>query len=159
MDRYSDLHLLSQEVMETIVQIQEVTTDIELSLDDSEQTARNLNKTSRQLQSKLTKLRMRPLSDVLDRFPKALRELSLQHGKPVQLRLGGGNTLVDRNILDALNDPLMHILRNAFDHGIETARYTRCIGANQKKVSLKFAPRIAIIAPLLPSEMTAAVFL
>ncbi len=121
MDRYSDLHLLSQEVMETIVQIQEVTTDIELSLDDSEQTARNLSKTSRQLQSKLTKLRMRPLSDVLDRFPRALRELSLQHGKPVQLRIGGGNTLVDRNILDALNDPLMHILRNAFDHGIETA--------------------------------------
>lgn len=92
MDRYNDLHLLSQEVMETIVQIQEVTTDIELSLDDSEQTARNLSKTSRQLQTKLTKLRMRPLSDVLDRFPRALRELSLQHGKPVQLRVGGGNT-------------------------------------------------------------------
>lgn len=121
MDRYSNLHLLSQEVMETIVQIQEVTTDIELSLDDSEQTARNLSKTSRQLQNKLTKLRMRPLSDVLDRFPRALRELSLQQGKPVQLRVGGGNTLVDRNILDALNDPLMHILRNAFDHGIEAA--------------------------------------
>jgi chemosensory pili system protein ChpA (sensor histidine kinase/response regulator) len=120
MDRYSDLHLLSQEVMETIVQIQEVTTDIELSLDDSDQTARNLNKTSRQLQSKLTKLRMRPLSDILDRFPRLLRELSLQHGKPVQLRVGGGNTLVDRNILDALNEPLMHILRNAFDHGIES---------------------------------------
>ena len=121
MDRYSNLHLLSQEVMETIVQIQEVTTDIELSLDDSEQTARNLNKTSSQLQTKLTKLRMRPLSDVLDRFPRALRELSLQHDKPVQIRISGGNTLVDRNILEALNDPLMHILRNAFDHGIETA--------------------------------------
>jgi two-component system, chemotaxis family, sensor histidine kinase and response regulator PixL len=119
MDRYSDLHLLSQEVMETIVQIQEVTTDIELGLEDSDQTARNLNKTSRQLQTKLTKLRMRPLSDVLDRFPRALRELSLQHGKPLQLQVSGGNTLVDRNILEALNDPLMHILRNAFDHGIE----------------------------------------
>jgi two-component system, chemotaxis family, sensor histidine kinase and response regulator PixL len=119
MDRYSDLHLLSQEVMETIVQIQEVTTDIELGLEDSDQTARNLNKTARQLQTKLTKLRMRPLSDVLDRFPRALRELSLQHGKPVQLRVNGGGTLVDRNILEALNDPLMHILRNAFDHGIE----------------------------------------
>jgi two-component system, chemotaxis family, sensor histidine kinase and response regulator PixL len=119
MDRYSDLHLLSQEVMETIVQIQEVTTDIELGLEDSDQTARNLNKTSRQLQTKLTKLRMRPLSDILDRFPRALRELSLQHGKPVQFQVNGGNTLVDRNILEALNDPLMHILRNAFDHGIE----------------------------------------
>ncbi|MCU0565367.1 MAG: hybrid sensor histidine kinase/response regulator [Oculatellaceae cyanobacterium Prado106] len=121
MDRYSNFHLLSQEVMETIVQIQEVTTDIELSLDDSEQTARNLNKTSRQLQTRLTKLRMRPLSDILDRFPRALRELSLQHGKPVQLKITGGSNLVDRNILESLSDPLMHLLRNAFDHGIEPA--------------------------------------
>jgi chemosensory pili system protein ChpA (sensor histidine kinase/response regulator) len=119
MDRYSDLHLLSQEMMETIVQIQEVTNDIELSLDDSGQTARNINKTSRQLQVKLTKMRMRPLSDAVDRFPRALRELSLQHNKPVQLKVYGSNTLIDRNILETLSDPLMHLVRNAFDHGIE----------------------------------------
>jgi two-component system, chemotaxis family, sensor histidine kinase and response regulator PixL len=66
-------------------------------------------------------VRMRPISDILDRFPRALREMSLQYGKPVQLRVQGANTLVDRNILEALNDPLMHLLRNAFDHGIESA--------------------------------------
>lgn len=120
MDRYSDFHLLSQQVMETIVQIQEVTSDIELSLDDTEQTARNLNKTSKQLQTSLTHIRMRPLSDTVDRFPRALRELSLQHGKKAKLHMIGANTLIDRNILEALNDPLMHLLRNAFDHGIET---------------------------------------
>jgi chemotaxis protein histidine kinase CheA/ActR/RegA family two-component response regulator len=119
MDRYSDLHLLSQEVMETIVQIQEVTSDIELGLEDTEQTTRELNKTSRQLQTSLTQVRMRPLSDVVDRFPRALRELSLQYGKQVELKLHGSSTLIDRNILEALNDPLMHLLRNAFDHGIE----------------------------------------
>jgi two-component system, chemotaxis family, sensor histidine kinase and response regulator PixL len=120
MDRYSDFHLLSQQVMETIVQVQEVTSDIELSLDDTEQTARNLNKTSKQLQTSLTHIRMRPLSDIVDRFPRALRELSLQHGKKAKLNIIGANTLIDRNILEALNDPLMHLLRNAFDHGIET---------------------------------------
>jgi two-component system, chemotaxis family, sensor histidine kinase and response regulator PixL len=119
MDRYSDLHLLSQQVMETIVQIQEVSEDIDLSLDDTEQVNRNLNKTAKQLQSGLTQLRMRPLSDILDRFPRALRELSLQYGKQVDFRVIGGNTLVDRNLLETLNDPLMHLLRNAFDHGIE----------------------------------------
>ncbi|HEY9644268.1 MAG TPA: hybrid sensor histidine kinase/response regulator, partial [Coleofasciculaceae cyanobacterium] len=119
MDRYNDLHLMSQEVMETIVQIQEVSIDIELGLEDTEQTARELNKTSRQLRTKLTQVRMRPLSDITDRFPRAIRELSLQHNKPVQLQISGANTLVDRNILEALNDPLMHLLRNAFDHGIE----------------------------------------
>jgi two-component system, chemotaxis family, sensor histidine kinase and response regulator PixL len=119
MDRYSDLHLMSQEVMETIVQIQEVASDIDLSLDDTEQTARELNKTSRQLRTKLTQVRMRPFSDVTDRFPRFLRELSLQYDKPVQLQVHGASILIDRNILEALSDPLMHLLRNAFDHGIE----------------------------------------
>jgi len=125
MDRYDDLHLLSQQVMETIVQIQEVTSDIDLSLDDSEQATRNLNKTARQMQSSLTQVRMRPLSDIIDRFPRALRDLCLQHGKKAKLTITGGSTLVDRNILEALNDPLMHLLRNAFDHGIEEPE-TRC---------------------------------
>jgi chemosensory pili system protein ChpA (sensor histidine kinase/response regulator) len=119
MDQYSDLHLLSQQVIEMIVQIQEVSEDIDLSLDDTEQVNRNLNKTAKQLQSGLTQLRMRPLSDVLDRFPRALRELSLQYGKQVKFNVIGANTLVDRNLLETLNDPLMHLLRNAFDHGIE----------------------------------------
>ena len=119
MDQYTDLHLLSQEVMETTVQLQEVTTDLDLGLDDVEQTSRNINKTTRQLQTRLTQLRMRPISDVVDRFPRAVREWSLQHGKPVELKLEGSGLLVDRNILEALNEPLMHLLRNAFDHGIE----------------------------------------
>ncbi len=128
MDRYSDLHLLSQDVMETIVQIQEITSDIEISLDDTEQTTRDLNKTSKQLQTNLTKLRMRPLSDVVDRFPRALREMCLQYGKKVNLELKGANTLIDRNILESLSDPLMHLLRNAFDHGMESADSRRTQG-------------------------------
>jgi chemosensory pili system protein ChpA (sensor histidine kinase/response regulator) len=119
MDRYNDLHLLSQQVMEMIVQLQEVTEDIEITLDDTEQSNRNLIKTSRQLQTGLSQLRMRPLADVVDRFPRAVREWSLQYNKRVRLNIVGGNTLVDRNILESLSDPLMHLLRNAFDHGIE----------------------------------------
>lgn len=122
MDRYDDLHLLSQQVVETIVQVQEVTVDIDLSLEDVEQTARTLNKTANQLQTRLTQVRMRPLADIVDRFPRALRELCLQHGKKVRLEVSGANTLIDRNILETLNDPLMHLFRNAFDHGIEAAQ-------------------------------------
>ncbi|MBD3881032.1 response regulator [Phormidium tenue FACHB-886] len=125
MDRYDDLHLLSQEVMETIVQIQEINSDIELSLDDTEQTSRELNKTSRQLRTKLNQVRMRPLSDITDRFPRAIRELSLQYHKPVQLQIHGANTPIDRNVLEALSDPLLHLLRNAFDHGIEAPQIRR----------------------------------
>ncbi|MBW4468989.1 MAG: hybrid sensor histidine kinase/response regulator [Stenomitos rutilans HA7619-LM2] len=125
MDRYGKHHLLSQEMMETIVQIQEVTSDIELNLDDTEQTARELNKTAKHLQAGLTQVRMRPLSDVVDRFPRAIRDLALQYGRPAKLKLNGSNTLIDRNILEALNDPLMHLIRNAFDHGIEDPEMRR----------------------------------
>jgi two-component system, chemotaxis family, sensor histidine kinase and response regulator PixL len=122
LDRYTDLHLLSQQVMETIVQLQEVSSDIELCLDDAEQANRDLGKTSKLLQSDLNQIRMCPLSDVVDRFPRALRELCLQHHKKVELTIQGADTLIERNILEALNDPLLHLLRNAFDHGIETPR-------------------------------------
>jgi chemotaxis family two-component system sensor histidine kinase/response regulator PixL len=128
MDRYNELSLLSQEVMETIVQVQEVTTDIQLSVDDTDQFARKLNKTSKHLQTKLTQIRMRPLSDLLDRFPRALRDMNVEYGKNVQLKVEGGNTLIERSILEALNDPLMHLLRNAFDHGIEDPATRKAAG-------------------------------
>ncbi|MBG1266866.1 hybrid sensor histidine kinase/response regulator [Nostoc sp. WHI] len=128
MDRYNELNLRSQEVMETIVQVQEVTTDVQLSVDDTDQIARKLNKTSKQLQTKLNHIRMRPLSDLVERFPRALRDLNVEYGKNVQLKIEGGNTLIERSILEALNEPLMHLLRNAFDHGIEDLATRRLLG-------------------------------
>ncbi len=128
MDRYSELHLLSQDVMETIVQVQEVTGDLELNLEETDHLVRDLNRTARQMQTGLTQVRMRPLTDVVGRFPRALRELSLQHGKPVDLKVYGGGTLIDRAILEALSDPLMHLLRNCFDHGIESPDVRRATG-------------------------------
>ncbi|NMG08797.1 hybrid sensor histidine kinase/response regulator [Brasilonema sp. UFV-L1] len=128
MDSYNELNLLSQEVMETIVQVQEVTSDIQLGLDDTDLFARKLTKTSKQLQRKLTQVRMRPLSDIVDRFPRALRDLCVEYGKNVQLKIEGAAILVERNILEALNEPLMHMLRNAFDHGIEDPATRRASG-------------------------------
>ncbi|MBD2519299.1 hybrid sensor histidine kinase/response regulator [Nostoc sp. FACHB-973] len=128
MDRYNDINLRSQEVMETIVQLQEVTTDVQLSVDDTDQIARKINKTSKQLQTKLNHIRMRPLSDLVERFPRALRDLNVEYGKNVQLKIEGGNTLIERGILEALNEPLMHLLRNAFDHGIEDPATRRLLG-------------------------------
>ncbi len=121
-DRYNDAHLPFRQIVESVVKLQEVADDLELSVDKTEQTTRVIHRTARHLQRNLNQLRMRPLSDITNRFPRALRELELEHGKSVQLQLEGENTLIDRNILEALNDPLMHIVRNAFDHGIETSQ-------------------------------------
>ncbi|PZV07258.1 MAG: hybrid sensor histidine kinase/response regulator [Leptolyngbya sp.] len=121
LDHYRDLHLPFREIIETIIQLQEVGADIELSLDGTEQGTHTLRKTSRQLQKNITQLRMRPLADIFERYPRSLRQMSLQYNKPVELKLKGDRTLVDRNVLEALQEPLMHIIRNCFDHGIEAA--------------------------------------
>lgn len=128
MDSYSDLHLLSQEVMETVVQIQEVTKDIEISLEEAERNTKGLNRTTKQMQTTITKVRMRPLSDLVSRFPLALRNMEIQYGKKVQLKVRGGGTLIDRSVLEALNDPLLHLFRNGFDHGIEDSETRRQAG-------------------------------
>lgn len=123
-----DLRALVEEVMENIFRIQEVTDDVGISIEDTTQAVSELNRTAKQMQTSLTQVRMRPLSDLVSQFPRFLRELSRQHGKNVELKIQGEETLIERNILEALNDPLMHLLRNAFDHGIESAEIRRSRG-------------------------------
>lgn len=134
MDRYSEMHLLSQELMEAAVQIQEVTGDINTSLGDAEQTTRGLTRTSKLIQTNMTQVRMRPVSELLSRFPRVLRDLSLRFGKQVELKIVGGSTLVDRSILESLNDPLIHLIRNSFDHGIEKPEARVAAGKSPKGV-------------------------
>jgi chemosensory pili system protein ChpA (sensor histidine kinase/response regulator) len=132
MDRYSELHSFSQELMETAVQIQETTADLNTNLQDAEQTTRELTRTTKQLQVGMTQLRMRPVSDVVSRYPRVLRDWALQYGKEVDLKIVGASTLIDRSILDALSDPLIHILRNAYDHGIEDPQQRLAAGKSPK---------------------------
>jgi two-component system, chemotaxis family, sensor histidine kinase and response regulator PixL len=120
MDRYSELHVLSREIMDSVVQLQEVSSDLATALTDTEGTERELGRASRQMQTAIEQARMRMLSEILGRFPRLLRDLSLTHGKQVELVLRGSSTLVERSVLDILEDPLLHLIRNAFDHGIET---------------------------------------
>ncbi len=124
-DRYSQLHLLTQEHMETIVKLEEVSRDIELGLNEMGQAVSGLNYTSRTLKNRITQTQMRPFEEIVGRFPRVVRDWSVQYGKPVELKLEGATTLVEQFALDQLSDPLMHLLRNAFDHGIETPESRR----------------------------------
>ncbi len=119
MDRYNSLHPLWQESTENTVWVQEVSADIDISLQEAELAAYDLGRATNQLQTDLKKLRMRPLSDVTDRFNRAIRDFSKEFGKAVHFKVRGGTTLVDLKVIEALSDPLMHLVRNAFDHGIE----------------------------------------
>lgn len=73
-----------------------------------------------ELQEDTLGLRMLPVSTVFDAFPRAVRDLAREHGKEVDLVIQGGETELDKQMLERVNDPLMHMLRNAIDHGIET---------------------------------------
>lgn len=74
---------------------------------------------STDLESGIRTLRLLPLSTIFNLFPRMVRDLSRQQGKQVELVIEGGETQADKRILEDMKDPLMHLLRNAIDHGIE----------------------------------------
>jgi two-component system, chemotaxis family, sensor kinase CheA len=72
------------------------------------------------LQHSVMKIRMVPVDQLFRRFPRTVRDVALQCGKEVELIVKGGQTDLDKSILDAIAEPLMHLVRNAIGHGIET---------------------------------------
>ncbi len=80
-----------------------------------------LQKNVRELQELATSMRMVPLSGLFGKMRRLVRDISARHGKKVELVIRGGETEVDRSIIEHVSDPLVHILRNAIDHGIEDA--------------------------------------
>jgi two-component system chemotaxis sensor kinase CheA len=73
-----------------------------------------------ELQEEVMKSRMLPVQQLFNRFPRVVRDLSQALGKEVDLILEGGETEIDRTIIEEITDPLIHIVRNSLDHGIET---------------------------------------
>lgn len=71
------------------------------------------------LQEQAMTLRMMPVSTIFNTFPRAMRDLAHQYGKDIEFQIEGGDTELDKKVLEEINDPLIHILRNAVDHGIE----------------------------------------
>ncbi|MGK7895984.1 MAG: response regulator [Xenococcus sp. (in: cyanobacteria)] len=119
MDRYGQLHLLLQEILEEILQLEEGVDDIALFAQQSDRTINLQRQMLGQMRDEMMWARMLPLEQILQRFPRTLRDLSNKYKKPVKLKMVGTGVLVDKAVLEKLYDPLLHLLRNAFDHGIE----------------------------------------
>jgi len=84
-----------------------------------------ISRLSSDLQTEIIQARMTPVWQLFDRFPRLIRDLARELGKQVAFRVEGKEIELDRAILDELGDPLLHLLRNAVDHGIETAAERR----------------------------------
>ncbi len=79
-----------------------------------------LERNTRELQENVMRIRMLPISFSFNRFPRLVHDLGTQLGKKVELKLSGEQTELDKTVLEKMSDPLVHLVRNALDHGIET---------------------------------------
>jgi len=90
-----------------------------LEIEGLQHAAQELTRSSQALQAMVMQVRMIPVDVVFLRFPRLIRDLSTKLGKEVKLELVGSETELDRTVVDALGDPLVHLVRNALDHGLE----------------------------------------
>ncbi len=88
--------------------------------DSLKRVTENIDRLTADLQDLVMQVRMVPVSQVFDRFPRLVRDLSLKKGKKIDLLMEGKEIEVDRTVLDEIGEPLIHLLRNSIDHGIET---------------------------------------
>nr|WP_280042178.1 chemotaxis protein CheA [Pseudomonas sp. Hg5Tf]MDH2559192.1 chemotaxis protein CheA [Pseudomonas sp. Hg5Tf] len=91
----------------------------------------NLDVVTADLQTAVMKTRMQPIKKVFGRFPRLVRDLARQLKKEINLELVGEETDLDKNLVEALADPLVHLVRNAVDHGIETPQEREATGKSR----------------------------
>ncbi|MCX7779291.1 MAG: chemotaxis protein CheA [Negativicutes bacterium] len=99
-------------------------------LNDLAETIELMDRITTDLQAVVMKVRMVPVGQVFNRFPRMVRDLSRDLKKEVNLIIQGEETELDRTVIDELGDPLVHLLRNAIDHGIETPAERQAKGKN-----------------------------
>ncbi len=119
MDNYTELHTYSKWLSEATVDAHEISQSVTSNLVKLQDMLAAQSRLNNETQENVIHARMLPVDTHLQRLQRCVRQASKLTGKPVELNLEGGNTLLDSETLNALLDPLMHILRNAVDHGIE----------------------------------------
>ncbi|MCF2972508.1 response regulator [Synechococcus sp. Nb3U1] len=138
MDQFTAFHTLAQEIIELIVRVRESSSDIEFAVDEAEQITRQFRQVTTQLQEGLNRARMVPFSQIADRLPRAIRDLSIKTGKQANLVVEGRDTLIDKAILEELYDPMTHLVNNALVHGIEPPEERRRAGKSPEgKITIK----------------------
>lgn len=113
---------------------------ISSDLDNQElhETVERMSRITSDLQTIVLNMRMVPVETVFNRFPKMVRQLARDLNKKVNLEINGAETELDRTVIDEIGDPLVHLIRNAMDHGIETPEERLVKGKNEEgKILLK----------------------
>ncbi len=140
LDRYNELHGATRALVETTADSREIATALEedvasISADLAQQTQIN-----KDLRHQVISTRMTPVDSLSARLTRNVRQTCQQTGKDAELLISGGDIMVDGDVLNKLADPLLHILRNAVDHGIESPAMREAHGkAPRGRINLDFS--------------------
>ncbi|MCB1189233.1 MAG: chemotaxis protein CheW [Leptospiraceae bacterium] len=94
-------------------------------------TSQRLDIITTKLQENVMKTRMQPISNLYSQYPRIVRDIAKNSNKQVQIKMEGNETEMDKTILEAIKDPLLHLVRNSVDHGIEPPDVRKSIGKNE----------------------------
>ncbi|MDT8371416.1 MAG: chemotaxis protein CheA [Gammaproteobacteria bacterium] len=90
-----------------------------------------LERNTREMQEGIMRIRMLPISFAFNRFPRLVHDMTDKMGKKVELKLSGEQTELDKTVMEKIGDPLVHLVRNSLDHGLETPEVRRAAGKNE----------------------------
>ena len=113
-------------------QIHSRLTRMNSNYDKISETILHLGRITDELQEEVMHIRMLPLSSVFGKFPRMVHDMSLKVGKKIDIVIRGEKTEMDRSMLEEINDPLIHLLRNSVDHGIETPQERLAAGKPER---------------------------
>src|SRR6185436_20715193 len=119
-DRYTEFHLLTRELTETTSDIATIGARVASTVGDFDSDLTRLGRLTREVQDKTMEFRMVPLGTMTTQLERAVRSTAETCGKGVDLVIEGGQVSLDKSLLEQMSDPLLHLLRNAVDHGIES---------------------------------------
>lgn len=130
-DRYTDFHLLARSLSEATSDVGVVGGELKNLHGDFDALLNRQQRFNRDAQASLMHIRMVPVSTVVNRLERTTRTVANKIGKSVELKIEGGQTELDKTVLEEITDPLLHLLRNAIDHGVETPEERRAVGKSE----------------------------
>ena len=128
MDQYSELHTTSRMLVEAATDAHHIGDMVAAQLEQLDKMLLTQERLNHELQETVLNARMVPIKTVVPRLQRSVRQTCRLTGKQVELHISGAETLMDSEVLNGLVDPLMHVLRNAVDHGIEAAAERKTTG-------------------------------
>lgn len=121
-DKVDNLINLVGELVITQSMLSELGNDFDMTkLEKLSNGLEQLLQNTKEMQESVMRIRMLPISFAFNRFPRMIRDLSIKIGKKVDLQIHGESTELDKTVMEQISDPLVHLVRNAIDHGIETS--------------------------------------